>query len=77
MLFRSIQMAGNATADDLATMDTLFYFNRNSKKIREPRKQVEVFEENVKQRAKIIEQEERLKREREILENNIVNRTNN
>ena len=73
--YRYIQMTGNATADDLATMDTLFYFNRNSRKIRELRKQVEVFEENVKQRAKLIEQEERLKREREILENNIVNRT--
>ena len=61
-------MTGNATADDLATMDTLFYFNRDSRKIRELRKQVEVFEENVKQRAKIIEQEERLKREKDALE---------
>lgn len=62
--YRYIQMTGNATVDDLATMDTLFYFNRNSRKIRELRKQVEGFEENVKQRAKLIEQEERLKRER-------------
>jgi hypothetical protein len=35
------------------------------------RKQVEVFEENVKQRAKLIEQEERLKREKNKIENNI------
>jgi len=32
---------------------------------------VEVFEENVKQRAKLIEQEERLKREKNKIENNI------
>ena len=66
--YRYIQMTGNATTDDLATMDTLFHFNRNSKKIRELRKQVEVFEENVKQRARLIEQEERLKREKNALE---------
>ncbi len=71
--YRYIQMTGNATADDFATMDTLFHFNRNSKKIRELRKQVEIFEENVKQRAKLIEQEERLKREKEMLEKNILN----
>ena len=69
--YRYIQMTGNATADDLATMDTLFYFNRNSRKIRELRNQVEVFEENVKQRAKLIEQEERLKREKDAIEQNI------
>ena len=69
--YRYIQMTGNATTDDLATMDTLFHFNRNSKKIRELRKQVEVFEENVKQRAKLIEQEERLKRERIEIESQI------
>lgn len=69
--YRYIQMTGNVTADDLATMDTLFFFNRNSKKIRELRKQVEIFEENVKQRAKLIEQEERLKRERIEIESQI------
>lgn len=69
--YRYIQMTGNATTDDLATMDTLFHFNRNSRKIRELRKQVEVFEENVKQRAKLIEQEERLKRERIEIESQI------
>ncbi|MDD4199583.1 MAG: hypothetical protein PHZ12_09315 [Paludibacter sp.] len=70
--YRYIQMQGNATADDLATMDTLFYFNRSSKKIRELRKQVEVFEENVKQRAKLIEQEERLKEEKMKLDREIL-----
>ena len=70
--YRYIQMTGNATADDLATMDTLFHFNRNSKKIRELRKQVEVFEENVKQRAKLIEQEERLKEKKMKLDKEIL-----
>lgn len=74
--YRYIQMIGHATQEEMATMDTIFYFHRNNRKIKELRKQVEIFEENVKQRARIIEQEERLKRERKILENNIVNKAN-
>ncbi len=64
--FRYIQMQGNATAKDFTKLDTLFHFNRNSKKIKALRKQVESFEENVRQRARILEQEERLKRERKV-----------
>lgn len=71
--YRYIQMMGNATADDLATMDTLFYFNRDSKKIRELRKQIEVFEENVKQRARIIEQQKRLEIEKERVDEQLKN----
>lgn len=66
--FRYIQMQGNATAKDFAELDSLFHFNRNSKKIKVLRKQVEIFEENVKQRARILELEERLKRERGVIE---------
>ena len=69
--FRYIQMRGNATTKDFAELDTLFYFSRNSKKIKTLRKQVETFEENVKQRARIIQQEERLRKNREILEHKI------
>lgn len=65
--YRYIQMIGHATQEEMVTLDTVFYFNRNNKKIKELRKEVEIFEENVKQRARIIEQEERLKREREEL----------
>lgn len=61
-------MQGKAESEDLAILDSVFYFNRNSKKIKELRKQVEAFEENVKQRARIIEQEERLKREKDRIE---------
>ena len=64
--YRYFQMIGHATQEDMSTMDT-FYFHRNNKKIKELRKQVEIFEYNIKQRARIIEQEERLKREREEL----------
>jgi len=74
--YRYFLMIGHATQEEMATLDTIFYFHRNNKKIKELRKQVETFEYNVKQRVKIIEQEERLKRERKILENNIVNKAN-
>ncbi|ULB34428.1 MULTISPECIES: hypothetical protein [Proteiniphilum] len=66
-------MQGQATREDLATLDTLFYFNRDSKKIRELRKQVKVFEKNVEERARIIEREERLKRERDTIEERLGN----
>lgn len=66
--YRYFQMIGHATQEEMATMDTIFFFHRNNKKIKELRKQVEIFEENVKQRARIIEQEERLKREKDALE---------
>ncbi|MDD2330262.1 MAG: hypothetical protein PHW88_05680 [Bacteroidales bacterium] len=66
--FRYFQMQGNATANDFAELDTVFYFNRNSKKIKAFRTQVEAFEENVRQRAKILEQEARLKREKDEIE---------
>ena len=66
--FRYIQMKGHASDNDFAKLDTLFYFDRNSKKIKELRKQVEAFEKNVKQRARILEQEEILKRERKLIE---------
>ena len=61
-------MQGKADSEDFAILDSVFYFDRNSKKIKELHKQVEVFEENVKQRAKIIEQEEKLKKEKEGIE---------
>jgi hypothetical protein len=64
--YRYIQMIGHATQEEMATMDTIFYFHRNNRKIKELRKQVEIFEYNIKQRARVIEQEERLKRERRI-----------
>lgn len=66
--YRFIQMQGKADSEDFAILDSVFYFDRNSKKIKELRKQVEVFEENVKQRARIIEQEEKLKKEKEGIE---------
>lgn len=65
--YRYFQMIGHATQEDMSTMDTIFYFHRNNKKIKKLRKQVEIFEYNIKQRARIIEQEERLKREKEEL----------
>ena len=65
--YRYFQMIGHATQEDMSTMDTIFYFHRNNRKIKELRKHVEIFEYNIKQRARIIEQEERLKREREEL----------
>ena len=69
--YRYIQMIGHATQEEMATMDTIFYFHRNNKKIKEFRKQVEIFEYNVKERARIIEQEERLKREKDALDKKI------
>src|SRR5690554_5666319 len=66
--YRYIQMLGHASQEEMATMDTIFYFHRNNRKIKELRKQVEIFEEKVKQRARIIEQEEMLKREIEELD---------
>ena len=69
--FRYIQMKGNASAKDFNELDSVFHFNRNSRKIKSLRTQVEAFEENVKQRARILEQEERLKREKERIENRL------
>ena len=66
--FRYIQMIGHATDEELSAIDTVFYFNRNSKGIKTLRKQVEIFEKNVEERARIIEREERLKRERDVLD---------
>ena len=66
--YRFIQMQGKADSEDFAILDSVFYFDRNSKKIKELRKHVEAFEENVKQRARIIEQEERLKKEKDRIE---------
>ena len=71
--YRYFLMIGHATQEDMSTMDTIFYFHRNNKKIKELRKQVEIFEENVKQRARIIEQEERLTKEKERLEKEVIN----
>lgn len=68
MKYRYIRMQGKVTSEDFSIFDSLFYFNRDGKKIKELRKYVEAFEENVKQRARIIEQEERLKAEKERLE---------
>lgn len=62
--YRYIQMQGSVTTNDFIALDSLFYSNRNSKKIKALCKQVKTFEENVKQRARILEQEEWLKRER-------------
>jgi uncharacterized protein YfkK (UPF0435 family) len=66
--YRYIQMIGQVSREELSTIDSIFYFNRNRKKIKELRKHVEIFEENVRQRAKILEQEERLRMKREMLE---------
>lgn len=65
--FRYIQMIGHVTDEELSAIDTIFYFNRNSKGIKALRKQVETFEKNVEQRAKIIEREEQLKIKKEEL----------
>lgn len=65
-------MQVNTTANDLTTLDSLFCFNRDNKKINALRKQVEAFEKNVKQRAKILEQEERLRREKMNLDIEII-----
>ena len=69
--FRYIQMNGKASANDFAELDTLFYFNRNNKKIKSLLKQVEAFEENVRERARILEREERLRKEKEKIEKEI------
>lgn len=66
--YRFIQMQRKADSEDFAILDSVFYFDRNSKKIKGLRKQVEAFEENVKQRARIIEQEEKLKKEKDRIE---------
>ena len=63
--YRFIQMQGKADSEVFAVLDSVFYFDRYSQKIKELRKKVEVFEENVKQRAKIIEQVERLKKDKD------------
>mgnify|MGYP001377406723 CR=1 FL=1 len=48
-------MSGYATTNDFAELDSLFYFNQYSKKIKKFHKQVKAFKENVKQQARILE----------------------
>lgn len=64
--YRYVQMQGEITPTGLIKLDSIFDNKRDSVKI--IRKYVEAFEENVKQRAKLIEQEERLKAKKERLE---------
>lgn len=64
-------MMGHATDEELATLDIIFYFSRNTKNIKSLRKQVETFEKNVEERARIIEREEKLKREKERIEDQL------
>ena len=42
--YRYFLMIGHATQEEMATLDTIFYFHRNNKKIKELRKQVETFD---------------------------------
>jgi hypothetical protein len=64
--YRYIQMQGEITPAGVIALDSIFDNRRDS--VRMIRKQVETFEEKVKQRAKLIEREERLQEARERLE---------
>ena len=75
--YRYIQMQGEIASAGLISLDSIFDNRRDSVKI--IRKQVKVFEENVKQRAKLNEQEERIKREKDKIdkiENSITTKKN-
>ena len=64
--YRYIQMQGEITPAGIISLDSIFENRRDSVKM--IRNYVETFEEKVKQRAKLIEQEERLQEARERLE---------
>ena len=64
--YRYIQMQGEITPAGVIDLDSIFENRRDS--VRMIRKYVETFEEKVKQRAKLIEREERLQEAIERLE---------
>ena len=66
--YRTILMMGSAQAQDIDTLETIFEYNRDPKRIRALRLQVQDYEYRVKLRAQKLEQMRRLGEEIEGLE---------
>lgn len=66
--YRTILMIGGAQTQDIDTLETIFEYNRDSKRIRALRLQVQDYEYRVKLRAQKLEQMRRLGEEIEGLE---------
>ena len=54
--YRYIKMKGDASAEQIATLEDIFEFNRNNKAINQMREDVETYEEAVRKQAALAEQ---------------------
>ena len=54
--YRYIKMKGDASAEQIATLEDIFEFNRNTEAIEQMRKDVETYEEAVRKQAALAEQ---------------------
>jgi len=54
--YRYIKMKGNASAEQIATLEDIFEFNRDNQKIEQMREDVETYEEAVRKQAALAEQ---------------------
>ena len=54
--YRYIKMKGDASAEQIATLEDIFELNRDNQKIEQMRKDVETYEEAVRKQAALAEQ---------------------
>ena len=54
--YRYIKMKGDASAEQIATLEDIFEFNRDNQKIEQMREDVETYEEAVRKQAALAEQ---------------------
>ena len=70
-------MKGEASPESISGLENLFEFNRDNRKIKQMRKDVETYEEAVRRQAALIEQarlKERAAREQEVRADSIRSR---
>ena len=54
--YRYIKMKGDASAEQIATLEDIFELNRDNQKIEQMREDVETYEEAVRKQAALVEQ---------------------
>ena len=78
--YRYIKMKGDASAEQIATLEDIFEFNRNTEAIEQMRKDVETYEEAVRKQAALAEQarlKEQAAKEQESKAKSIKNKQDN
>jgi len=78
--YRYIKMKGDASTEQIATLEDIFEFNRNTEAIEQMRKDVETYEEAVRKQAALAEQarlKEQAAKEQESKAKSIKNKQDN